>query len=78
MVFLRKISENAFSPENVESKNQKTNGTTRKCSSRAFQRMVMSVGFDNLNNSLPLTLKDCGFLRKIWKMVPQKWLNQKN
>jgi hypothetical protein len=26
----------------------KTNGTIRKCSSRAFQWMVMSVGFDNL------------------------------
>jgi hypothetical protein len=25
------------------------NGTIRKCSSRAFQWMVMSVGFDNLN-----------------------------
>jgi hypothetical protein len=27
---------------------QKTNGTIRKCSSRAFQWMVMSVCFDNL------------------------------
>jgi hypothetical protein len=27
--------------------NQKPNGTMRKCSSRAFQWMVMSVGFDN-------------------------------
>jgi hypothetical protein len=28
--------------------NQKTNGAIRKCSSRAFQWMVMFVGFDNL------------------------------
>jgi hypothetical protein len=41
-----KNSENAFSPRKWL--NQKTNGTIRKCSSRAFQRMVMSVCFDNL------------------------------
>jgi hypothetical protein len=42
-VFLgEKNSENAF-PEN-----HKSNCTIRKCSSRAFQWMVMSVGFDNL------------------------------
>jgi hypothetical protein len=28
--------------------NRKTNGTVRKCSSRTFRWMVMSVGFDNL------------------------------
>jgi hypothetical protein len=45
--FFEKISENAFFHRKwlVE----KTIGTIRKCSSRAFRWMVMSVGFDNLN-----------------------------
>jgi hypothetical protein len=30
--------------------NRKTNGTIRKCSSRTFQWMVMSVGFKNHKN----------------------------
>jgi hypothetical protein len=37
-----KNSENAFSLED------ESNGTNRKCSSRTFQRMTMSVYSDNL------------------------------
>jgi hypothetical protein len=46
LMFLEKNSEKAIFPQKIESK--KTTGIIRKCSSRAFQRMVMSVGFDNL------------------------------
>jgi hypothetical protein len=42
-----KNSENAYSPKNCQI--DKINGTIRKCSSRAFQWMVMSVRFDNLD-----------------------------
>jgi hypothetical protein len=40
------FSENAFSLRKWLIR--KSNGTIRKCSSKAFQWMVMSVGFDNL------------------------------
>jgi hypothetical protein len=42
--FLKKIQKMDLSPKMDQSKN----GTIRKCFSRAFQRMVMSVGFNNL------------------------------
>jgi hypothetical protein len=44
--FLRKIQKMHFPPQNWL--NRKTSGTIRKCSSRAFQWMVMSVCSDNL------------------------------
>jgi hypothetical protein len=45
-VFLRKIQKMHLFPENWM--NRTTNGTIRKCFTRAFQWMVMSVGSDNL------------------------------
>jgi hypothetical protein len=43
--FLEKVRKCIFPPENG---NRKTNGTIRKCSSSAFQWMVMIVCFNNL------------------------------
>jgi hypothetical protein len=47
--FFEKHSENAFFPWKwLNKKTNASNGTIRKCSSRAFQSMVTSVGVDNL------------------------------
>jgi hypothetical protein len=60
-LFERKNSENAFFPS--KRLNQKTNCTIRKCSSRAFQWMVVSVCFDNL--SRPEKINSCDPVTRI-------------
>jgi hypothetical protein len=66
--FFEKNLKNGFLPRKWL--NRRTNGTIRKCSSRHFQWMVMSVYFDNLKFLRP-TLGDRSRHQSVALSLPQ-------